>query len=85
MSRSLAPEGIFAGVGCLFVSLWVSIITAMYVGLVFWTDRNLDFWLSYSKGYAFDAPLWISVLLSLFGPVDFFVNLISEVARLFVS
>lgn len=59
------------------------------LGLLFlvalWTDRTLDFWLTYFKGASTDCPFWLSCLVTLFlNAVIFGVNVISEIARLLV-
>lgn len=65
-------------------TLAVGIVVAGIAGLGFWTDRNLDFWLSHFKGEAVDCPLLLSFLVSCLAPLAFTFNLIAEVARLAV-
>jgi hypothetical protein len=48
----------------------------------FWTDRNLDFWLSYFKGQPVDCDWWLSFLIAIFGPATLFLNLLGEACRL---
>lgn len=68
-------------VGCFFYILGALLVI---VPLSFWTDRNLDFWLSQLKGETVDCPFWLSFIVSCFAPVGLFLNLIGEVARLAV-
>jgi hypothetical protein len=50
-----------------------------------WTDRTLEFWLTYFKGDVIDVPFWISFLATLLlNVVVLVVNVISEVIRLAV-
>jgi hypothetical protein len=67
--------------GCFAYLLGVLIVL---VPLSFWTDRNLDFWLSQLKGETVDCPFWLSFIVSCFAPATFILNIIGEVARLAV-
>ena len=49
-----------------------------------WTDRNLDFWLTFLKGETVDVPFWLSWVASAFGPISFGINLLGELGRLAV-
>jgi hypothetical protein len=67
--------------GCLIIlCLWLLIVWA----LSSWTDRNLDFWLTYFKGETIDCPFWLSTVVTFLAPVALFLNVIGEVARLCV-
>jgi len=50
---------------------------------VLWTDRTLDFWVTYLKGTTVDVPFWLSFIVTIvFNAVILLINVISEVARL---
>lgn len=49
-----------------------------------WTWRSIDFWVEYAKQAPYDTPYLVALLASLFWPFMFFVNVVSEIARLFV-
>lgn len=66
--------------GCFYLVGWL----AGTFFLSFWTDRNLDFWLTHLKGETVDCPFWLSFLASGFLPVGLFANLMGEIARLVV-
>lgn len=66
--------------GCVYLLGW---LFGTFL-LSFWTDRNLDFWLTYFKGETVDCPFWLSFLASGFPPVGLFTNLVGEIARLCV-
>lgn len=63
------------GCGCL-----IAIAGAIYLPIVYWTNRNLDFWFSYFKGETVDIPLWISFVISLFEPI-LLLDIIGELLR----
>lgn len=68
----------------LLVLLIFSIIPVLSL-LSFWTDRTLDFWVSYFKGINVNVPFWISILSSIFfNVISLGVNIISEIMRLIV-
>ena len=75
-------ESLAAGAGCFVVSLYFSVMAALFAGLVLWTDRNLDFWLTVQKGAPVDVPLWLSALASIFAPFAVLGNIVGEIARL---
>jgi len=50
----------------------------------FWTDRNLDFWLTHFKGETVDCPFWLSFVASILAPVSLFLNLVGEIVRMAV-
>lgn len=62
--------------GCFFILLILVLVS-------FWTDRNLDFWLTHFKGHPVDCPFWLSCLVTIVGNgVILLANVIGEVARL---
>lgn len=53
-----------------------------FVGLLaLWTNRNLDFWLSYFSGNEVSVSYLWAFLLSLLAPGLFLGNVICEIAR----
>ncbi len=67
----------------------VAAIIGFVVGISYlmarWTDRNLDFWLTYFKGETVDVPLWLSWLAAIaLNVITFAANVISEIARFFI-
>ena len=75
-------ESLVAGAGCFAVSLYLAAMAGLFAGLVFWTDRNLDFWLTVKKGVPVDVPIWLSALASIFAPFAVLGNIVGEIARL---
>lgn len=65
--------------GCIaFFSVFLTIIALFAM----WTDRNLDFWVSYIKGEAVDVPYWLSLIVTIVGNgVIILANVIAEIAR----
>ena len=58
------------------------------VALLFswWTDMQLDYWVSYLKGEQVDVPFIFAVLLNLFlGVLMIVVDLIGEIGKIMVS
>ena len=65
----------FVGCGCLVALLFS-----------WWTDMQLDFWVSYLKGEQVDVPFIFAVLLNLFlGVFMLIVDIIGEIGKLVVS
>lgn len=52
--------------------------------LAIWTDRTLDFWVSYVKGEEVDVSYWLALLVTIVAPFALTVNILSEIARLCV-
>lgn len=72
--------------GCGMIAFIFSIIIGMIVAISFWTDRTLDFWFTYFKGEPIDVPYWLSLVTTvLLNGIILAVNILSELARLFVS
>ncbi len=70
--------GLIVGLGV------IGFILGIWYTMACWTDRNLEFWLSYFKGEAVEVDLWLSALLCILGPANIFVNVIAEIAKLAV-
>ena len=51
-------------------------------GVSFWTDRNLDFWVSQIKGEEVNIPYWLSFIITFICNGFIIVaNLLAELAR----
>jgi hypothetical protein len=65
--------------GCLIIS----VVVGFFLLVSAWTDRSIEFWLSYAKGEAVNCPYWLSCLLTLvLNGVIFIFNVITEICRL---
>ena len=64
-----------------FISIIFVITIIAIIG--FWTESNIDFWLDYS-GSEKDCPYWLAFIVSILAPFAIVVNILSEVAKLFV-
>lgn len=70
-----------AGIGCGGI---LGIVAAILL-VSWWTNSNLDFWISYFKGHAVHVPYFLSVLLTIvLNGVDVLLNVIASIARYFV-
>jgi hypothetical protein len=65
-----------SGCGCIVFLL-------VYLPIAFWTDRNLDFWMTFINKQPTDIPFWISLILVIFEPVILVLNIIGEIGRYF--
>jgi len=73
---------LFTSLGTLVFTI-IAILVVLIVPISFWTDRTLDFWLTYFKGNPIDVPFWLSMLATLiFNGFILAVNIISEIVRL---
>ncbi len=54
------------GGGCLIIIIGYLIL---WLPIAFWTDSNLDFYVSLAKGTPTNVPFWISAVCSLFEPI----------------
>jgi len=60
----------------------MTIVMAIVTAFTFWTDRNLDFWISHFKGEEVDVPFWLSFVVTIVGNgIIFFANVVAEIAR----
>jgi hypothetical protein len=73
--------------GCLIpLIMYLVIFLIVVLPFSFWTDRNLDFYLTYFKGSEIDVPFWLSFLVTFFGNgLTFLLNIIGEIARLLIG
>ena len=60
---------------------WAIVTVAILFAFASWTDRSLDWWLTYFKGTPTDCPMWLSAIATLL-PISFPFNIITELARL---
>ncbi len=65
-----------------YVIILPLLLAALSLPVAFWTDRNLDFWLSFAKGEPVDCPFILSWAASVFGPISIGANLVGELVRL---
>ncbi len=65
-------------------AIYAIIACVIWIPLAFWTDRNMDFWLSHFKGETVDISWWLSLLLSIFAPFAIFANVVAEIARVVI-
>ncbi len=71
--------------GLMLVLMLVAIIPAIIWFMSLWTDRNLEFWLSYFKGEQVDVPMWMSVVTTIvLNAVILAGNILSELFRLVI-
>lgn len=72
----------FASLGGLFI-IWLTLASIILIPISFWTDRTLEFWLTYLKGQSIDVPFWLSVLTTfILNGAILIINVISEIVRL---
>ena len=63
------------------VIILLLVAAAMY-GMTIWTDRNLEFAISYFKGVPVEIPTWLSFLAALvLNAIALAFNVICEIAR----
>ena len=61
----------------------VVVIPAMLIGAVLWTDRSMDYALTWFKGVPVNCPMWLSTLVAIVGNgVTLVFNIAMEIARL---
>lgn len=64
----------------------IVITVLLIVPMSMWTDRNLDFWISYFHNSPVDVPYWFSLLVTIvFNQVVFILNIILEILRMAIS
>ena len=64
----------------------IVITILLIVPMSLWTDRNLDFWISYFHNSPIDVPYWFSLLITIiFDEAVFILNIILEILRMVVS
>lgn len=64
------------------MSLGIIIPLIIFTLFAMWTDRNLDYALTYIKDYPVDCPFWLSFIVSILAPAALILNIICELARL---
>ena len=79
-------NGVGAEIGFFFMSIYFSIMIGVAYLLSLWTDRSLEFWLSYAKGKPVEVPQWLSFVLTVvLNAVIVTANIVSELVRLVVE
>lgn len=69
----------------LCVTVLVAIVPAIIWFISLWTDRNLEFWLTYFKGEQVDVPMWMSVVVTIvLNGIIFAANILTELYRLVI-
>lgn len=74
-----------------FTSTEVLIVILLICALAFvpvlgiWTDRTLEFWLSYFRHETISVPYWLSLIITIiFNGIAIGINILSELFRLCV-
>lgn len=69
--------------GCIVMLLIASFVVGVVFLITLWTDRSIDYWLTFTKGTDTDCPFWLSFVATIFlnGIIVAF-NLLTEIARL---
>lgn len=50
---------------------------------IWWTDRSIDFWLSYIASTPKNCPIWLSAILSIITFwIGFIFNVVTEILRI---
>ena len=61
------------------LAFWGTIVVLMTL----WTDRTLDFWMTYAKGATVDVPFWLSFIMTIvLNGAMMLVNILTELFRL---
>lgn len=77
------PERSSGVAGCLVYFALLTCFTVVPMTLVsFWTDRNLEFWLTHFKGEEVIVPHILSWICSIPWPVAIIVNTLAEICKL---
>ena len=63
--------------------IMLTTITVITWFLSLWTDRNLEFWLTYFKGEQVDVPMWLSIVTTIvLNGVIITLNILTELFKL---
>ena len=69
----------------MLVFVAIVIVPLIIWAISLWTDRNLDFWLTFFKGSVVDVPMWMSVVITfVLNGVVVALNIVGELLRLLV-
>lgn len=71
--------------GCSIILAWLGFIVSAITGLAFWTQRNMDFWLTHFKGHPVHVPFILDLLVSIFAPATLIGNIVAEIARFYIT
>lgn len=68
----------------LVIGIFIGIVgPAIVLVLSIWTDKNLEFWLSYFKNEAVEVSMWISIIITIiFNGIIIGLNILSELIKL---
>ena len=69
----------FAGVGCIVMLV---IMCAIFIPMCMWTDRNMDWLLTYIKGVPTNCPWYLSTAITVLLPIAFIGNIVAEICRI---
>lgn len=68
-----------------FIFLFLGIVIVIGLPLTLWTDRTLDFWLTYFKGEVVNVPFWLSFLATIIlNAASLILNVLSEIIRFLI-
>lgn len=70
------------GMGCFVI---LALLLCIAIPLSCWTDRNMDYWLTYAKDKPTDCPFILSFGVSVFAPVVVLLNIVGEIGRILVE
>lgn len=75
-------KNLYRNTSCAGLLVLAAIVFALIWVLSLWTDRNLEFWLSYWKGQPVEVPGWLSFLATfILNGIILLANTIGEIAR----
>jgi hypothetical protein len=64
-------------------AIFIALIVGVITGMTIWTDRTLDFWMTYAKGAPVDVPGWLSFIMTIIlNGAMMLVNILTELFRL---
>lgn len=66
------------GNAAMFILVYI-VICGVVLGT--WTDRSLDWWLTWIKETPTNCPWYISLLIAMFGPAIILFNCVTELTR----
>lgn len=69
-----------------FLIIAFTIYATIIAAVTMWTDRNMDYWVTYLKEEPTDVPYWVSFVVTfVLNGFILFLNTVAEVAKLFVE
>lgn len=68
-----------------FIGFYLVLVVGVISVLSYWTDSNIDFWLTHFKGVETNCPWWLSTLATVFSfGLAIPLNILSEICEYFV-